>query len=139
MPGDPFAVIHRYFTALDSGDYAGALECFSDDVFYSRPPLDYTPGARRPETRGKAALAELFEARKKHPRGKHVVPVCIGEGQRAFIRGTQTLPGQEPITFVSEVGLDDAGLIRYYAAYVAIPPVGTMPEQLESPSASSAS
>jgi hypothetical protein len=129
MSQDAAQVISRYFSALDAGDYANAVQCFSENVFYSRPPLDYTPGVPRPETRGRAALEALFEARSKHPRGRHDVPVCLQQDRRAFIRGTQTLPGKEPITFVSEVEIDDAGLISYYAAYVAIPPVGLTPEQ----------
>jgi hypothetical protein len=119
-------VFERYFKTLEAGHFDGAAECFTEDVFYSHPPYSSDlPGSPRHEAHGRAALLRLFHRRGLRPY-VHRIDAWAISGERVFISGVSLSPEENEIhvSFVSEAVLDDAGRIRWYAAYSSLPAVG---------------
>lgn len=124
---DALAAVDRYFTALDTSDFRGAADTFSEDVLYSHPP--YTgqpdlPSSRRVDFNGRSQLYdESFSRRAPHTLVHRVLdgiqrgPHCIVEG---IVEG---LPDGDTVSFISSLTLDAEGLIRRYASWCSRPSV----------------
>jgi ketosteroid isomerase-like protein len=116
-------VVDRYFHALDVGDFAGAADCFSDDVLYSHPPYRHTgiDGHERVEFRGRPALLAAFERRGRTAFDHHV-SVYAQHGAHGLIEGrVDGLPDGTFGSFVSSLSLDDTGRIRRYLSFYCEP------------------
>lgn len=123
------ALVERYFAAMDTSDFEAALDCFSDDVFYSHPPYHHEPsGSPRHEMRGREELRGLLLDRGPKPWFHVVDTVAVGERGRAFIEG-RTIVGEDCIGSFVSVGnvSEDAARFTWYAAYYSAPPVSGLP------------
>ena len=115
----------RYFTCLESGDFAGAAMCFSDSARYSHPPyVDDPPGSGRHEAYGRDEIVTLFRRRGLRTT-RHAITTMAREGDHYFISGVVTDAGGAVVgSFVSEAVLDsDASRIAEYVAYSSRPAV----------------
>ena len=120
VAADASDVIDRYFELLDTGDFGGAVECFSPGVVYSHPPYRHTDNAGndRVTFRGRAELLAGFHARGKQSfrhrllSRAQVGPHCIFEGAML------DLPDGGSGGFMSSLTLDSEGRIaRYLSMY----------------------
>jgi ketosteroid isomerase-like protein len=121
---DPMDAVRRYFGSLDDGDFEGVVECFTEDVFYSHPAfLSEPPGSPRHELTGRAAL-RAYLAQRGFRTSRHRLDAEAVAGNKGFISGvTLDEDGRPRASFVAEMIFAD-GLIRSYAAYISLPPVG---------------
>jgi len=124
-PADADAVLHRYFDALDRGDFEAAADCFSSDVLYSHPPYRHTAidSDRRVEFRGRDELRAAFAARGRQTFG-HRILTGIQRGPHAIVEGAVfDLPDGGSGSFISSLSLDAAGSIRRYVSFYCEPVV----------------
>ncbi|AGP54083.1 nuclear transport factor 2 family protein [Streptomyces rapamycinicus] len=122
---DAFDLIERYFRCLESGDFAGAANCFSESARYSHPPyVEEPPGAGRHEVYGRAAVLALFRRRGLR-RTHHEVTGRARSGDRCFISGTVKDPSGAVVgSFVSHALFDrELGQFEEYVAYSSRPAV----------------
>jgi hypothetical protein len=122
---DALALMRRYFGCLESADFAGAADCFSESARYSHPPYnDDPPESGRHEAWGRAEILALF--RRRGPRAtSHIITATASAGDRYFISGlVSAADGSVVGSFVSEAVFDhDRGQFTEYAAYSARPAV----------------
>lgn len=125
---DALALLDRYFHALDAGDFDAAAACFSDDTLYSHPPYKHTglDGFERVEFVGRAHLLEAFRARGQAS-FDHRIVAGMQRGPHALVEGlVENLPASSTHrtgSFISNLTLDDQGLIRRYATFYCEPSV----------------
>lgn len=117
--------VRQYFTALETGDFVRAAECFSAAARYSHPPyVDDPPGSGRHEVRGRDAIVALFRRRGVRST-RHRITAFVEAGSRVFISGLVT-DGEDKVvgSFISEAVVDPGtALIVEYAAYSSRPAV----------------
>lgn len=120
-----FGVIERYFGCLESGDFVGAADCFSESARYSHPPyVEEPPGSGRHEVHGREAILALF--RRRGLRGtRHEITGRARDGDRCFISGIVKDGNGEVVgSFVSEASFDPGlCLLGEYVAYSSRPAV----------------
>lgn len=124
---DP-SLLDRYFKAVDSGDVAGAVACFSQDAIYVKPEVRYDDtaetdgqGLEKPiqlksdllVLRGRAAIAAYLQARGLRPLD-HSLTVT-GTGNMVVFAEGRVPSGPSPeLIFFSEARFDEDGLITRY-------------------------
>jgi ketosteroid isomerase-like protein len=120
---DPLDLVRRYFERLESGDFVGAAECFSESARYSHPPyVEESPGSGRHEVHGREAILALFRRRGVRSTRHEITASAHGDG-RFFISGVvRGSDGTVVASFVSEA-LFDLGRLTEYVAYSSRPPV----------------
>lgn len=128
-PGHAATVVHDYFSALDSGDFAAAAACFSGNVLYSHPPYRHTgiDSDARVEFRGHEELLDAFHRRGRTDFG-HEVLVLIQQGSHALMEGrVDDLPDGRTGSFISSLTLDVSGRISRYVSFYCEPSIPVTP------------
>jgi SnoaL-like domain len=118
-------LMRRYFGCLESGDFAGAVDCFTAVARYSHPPYpDDPPGSGRHEASGAAEILALFRRRGVRTT-RHEITASAQDGDRCFVSGLiADADGAVVGSFLSEAVLDpEAGRFASYAAYSSRPAV----------------
>jgi hypothetical protein len=118
-------VLHDYFSALDTGNFAAAVDRFSDDVMYSHPPYRHTglDGNDRVVFRGRDELLAAFRARGAQS-FDHTILASIQRGPHCLVEGVvQGLADGGGGSFISSLTLDDRGRIRRYLSFYCEPGV----------------
>jgi ketosteroid isomerase-like protein len=127
---DPRALVDRYFHALDSGDFDGAVDCFSEDVVYSHPPYRHTgidSADGRITFRGRIELLAGFHARGRRS-FEHRILTCELRGSHGLFDGVvEGLPNGNVGGFLSTMTLDRDGRIRRYLSFYCEPAAGDVP------------
>jgi hypothetical protein len=115
-------VLQRYLSSLEAHNLDAALDCFTEDVFYSHPPYPHEPDAARHEVSNRTDLAKLFEVRGNLPQ-HHRIDLVLAEGHECLAAGSVEVDGATAGTFVSRFTMTSGGQIARYAAYASVPPV----------------
>ena len=117
---DAAALVDRYFGLLEEGDFAGAVDCFSEDVVYSRPPYKHTghSGSDRVTFRGHAELLAGFEKRGRQS-FQHRITARAQSGGTCIFEGSMVdLPNDASGGFMSSLTIGPNGRIaRYLSCY----------------------
>jgi ketosteroid isomerase-like protein len=81
----------RYFRALEAGRFDDAAACFTEDVFYLRPPFSSEPpGSPSRTVKGRDELVRMWREFRSNSSTMHHVGTCIASGDRAFVSGVTT-------------------------------------------------
>ncbi|TQC50786.1 hypothetical protein EEB14_02850 [Rhodococcus sp. WS4] len=118
-------LLDLYFSRLESGDFVGAANCFSESARYSHPPYaDEPAGSARHEALGREEILSLFRRRGLRST-HHEITAIANVDDRYFISGTVTDPeGSVVGSFLSEATFDaEANQFTSYAAYSSRPAV----------------
>jgi hypothetical protein len=119
------AVLEKYFSCLEAGDFVGAAAGFSDSAFYSHPPYaDDPPGCGRHEACGRKEILALFRGR-GFRQTRHEIRAIARTGDRYFVSGVvRDAAGLVAASFVSEAVFNlDLGQFTEYVAYSSRPAV----------------
>ncbi|GAA2448088.1 hypothetical protein GCM10010191_76850 [Actinomadura vinacea] len=122
---DVLGLVRTYFERLESGDFVGAADCFSESARYSHPPYaEEPPGSGRHEVHGRAAILALFRRRGLRDTRHEIVGSAHGGG-RLFVSGVvKGADGSVVASFVSEASFDrDLRRLTEYVAYSSRPAV----------------
>lgn len=127
--------LRSYFEALDRYDVEAAVACFTEDVYYSRPPYVHGIDSRfnrgeglRVEVHGRDDLRQLFLDRGPKPNLRHVFLAAATEGNTAFLAGEDLEDDKRLASFLCVAVLERAGRISRYIAYSGVPPADLMRE-----------
>ena len=123
-------VLERYLSSLEAYDLDTALDCFTEDVFYSHPPYGHEPDGARHEVSNRTDLAKLFGLRGKRPL-HHRIDLVLAEEEECLAGGSVEVDGATVATFVSRFTITSGGQIARYAAYASFPPVGATLSDLD--------
>jgi len=85
----PFAMLDRYYRALDRWDLADLIDCFSDDATYGHPFVkNWRPELKEPFVRGRDTIRRfLIEARKPQDSTHRIT----GVGKLSLVADTEFL------------------------------------------------
>jgi ketosteroid isomerase-like protein len=122
---DALDLVQLYFARLESGDFVGAADCFSETARYSHPPyVDDPPGTGRHEAHGRDEILALFRRRGLRST-HHELTATASQGDRTFISGTVQDPSGTAVgSFVSYAVFDqESGQFGEYVAYSSRPAV----------------
>jgi ketosteroid isomerase-like protein len=129
MLGDPLPPsLATYYADLDAGRLEAAASRFSPDAIYALPPRGAIETAPRAVYEGRDAILAWFHERGRAEYG-HDVQVCVHEAVSCLVEGVVrgTRDGEAFGTFVASVGLDAAGSINRYVAFMCSPPTDPSP------------
>lgn len=112
--------IVKYLEALDGGDFATALGCFTDDAVYAVPPTPDVGGRSTQLLRGRFQISDHF-ARRGRRSFRHQLHALGHADRRWWATGTVELGGNDVVLFTSSASVNERGLMTtYFTASTAV-------------------